>query len=149
MANPFFTLQSRLADLLRADAYFTALPADAILTELVQDIESKITESLLPLGFGVVITTAKGDGVSSLGVVTSTEAITVAIIHNPTLDPAHNLLDALYAAVRAIAGQPVIAGREVRRAEDTFRYTGHVRRMDAPDGIDVHHLFITAQSPLL
>lgn len=147
MSNPFFDLQSRLVTLLRAHAYFTALPADAILTEQIGDIDNKVLNDLLPLGFGVVITTAKGEAVAgqnSLGALASREMLIVTLIHNPTTEPAKSVLDALAAAIAALHGQPVVATRPIRRPDDALRVTGHERRTDAPPELHVHHLLIEA-----
>lgn len=142
MSNPFFDLQGRLAGLLRADAYFAPLADDAILTEIVGDIDNRVTTDLLPLGFGVVITTAKGEGSGTLSALRSRETLTVALISNPTLDPDHAVLDALAAAIRAIHGQPALATTAVRKEEDCWRVVSHERRTDAPPELHVHHLLV-------
>lgn len=148
MSNPFLQLQERLVALLRARPYFTGLPADATLTEQVGDIESKIANDLLPLGFGFAVTTAKGDGSSSLGVIRTTETLCVAFIHNPTLDPGHAVLDALWEGMQAIVGQPIFDGAPVCSESDVWRFAGHERRLDAPPELHVHHLYVTAAPTL-
>lgn len=146
MSNPFFDAQARLAALIKAHAYFAALPDDQLLTEQVGDLENRILNSLLPLGFGVVITTAKGGGSSSLNLIRGEDTLTITIIHNPTLDPAHNALDALWAAQQAVIGQPLTAATVVRREDDVWRYAGHERRLDAPPELHVHLLNVTAKT---
>ncbi|PTX95766.1 hypothetical protein [Opitutus sp. ER46] len=148
MSNPFFDLQQRLADLLRANAYFADLSAEAVLTEKVGDIDAKIVNDLLPLGFGVAIKTAKGDGQSSLGFVTSRETIVVALINNPTLFPGKNVLDGLGAAMDAIVGKPVFAATQIRRENDCWQFSGHSRRDDAPPDLHVHELYVSAHIKL-
>lgn len=142
--NPFLQLQERLAALLRAHAYFAPLPDDAIVTENIGDIDNKVQRDLLPLGFGVVITTAKGDAHGSLNALTTRETITVALIHNPTIEPEKNVLDALAAAVAAIHGQPVTEGARIRQEQEAWKVTGHERRTDTPAELHVHHLFVQA-----
>ena len=65
-ANPILTLQQRIVDLLEANAYFTGLSATKqLLTEKIADLEYQIENSLLPLGFGVIVTTATGKSVEA------------------------------------------------------------------------------------
>jgi hypothetical protein len=142
--NPFFALQTRAADLLRAAPYFAGA---SIITEQVGDIASKIETDLLPVGFGVVVTTGKGDAVtSSLGIHRSKEVLTISLIHNPTTDSAHAVLDALHAAIEAVCSQPVSAATPLAavREENSFRFVAHERRMDAPEELHVHHLTVSA-----
>ncbi len=144
MANPFFALQDRLVTLLRAHAYFSALPADAILTETIGDLDAKVANDLLPLGFGIVITTAKGEATGSLSALQTKETLTVSLISNPTTEPTKNVLDALFAAISAIHGKPIFAATPIRNEDDCWRMIGHERRTDAPPELHVHHLLVSA-----
>lgn len=150
--NPFFALQQRLIDLLAAHAYFAGLDASAqLLTEKVADLDYQVTNSLLPLGFGVVVTTAQGKPAeSSYEALTTLEDLNVSITHNPLLDPAHNALDALAAAIAAIHGQSVQAEAPASaHARDFFAVQGHQRRFDGPAGCHVHEIHVTAGLRLL
>lgn len=143
--NKFFGLQQRLADLIAADDYFAGVPASQILTEQVGDIQYQVENVLLPLGFGIVITTASGkDDVSSYEALTTLEDLNVSIVHNPTTDPAHSALDALAAAIDAIHGASVqVTPPLSARASDYFAVTGHQRRLDGPPNTHVHELHVT------
>lgn len=144
MSNPFFKLQERVAELLRARAYFAALSSDAILTEKVGDLDAKVQNELLSLGFGVVITTAKGDCTGSLTALASKELIGVTFIHNPTTEGGYNVLDALAEAITAIQGKPLWPTTVVRKETDAWSVNGHERITDAPKNLHVHQLIVQA-----
>jgi hypothetical protein len=151
-ANPILTLQQRLVDLLAANAYFTGLDTTRqLLTEKIADLEYQIENSLLPLGFGVIVTTATGKSVENdYAALLSDEDLNVCITHNPTTDLTHNALDALWAAIEAINGKTVLATPPAVLTErDYFRVTGHQRRHDGPPGCHVHELYVLAGLRLL
>ena len=149
--NPFFALQDRLRSLLAGAEYFAGLSDDQILTEQVGDLGYQVENALIPLGFGVVITTAAGKPLENdYEALLTQEDLNVSIIHNPTADPSHSALAALSAAITALHGAsvqatPAMAGRPF----DFFRVTGHQRRMDAPANLHVHELHVTAGLRLL
>ena len=149
--NPFFALQDRIRTLISGAAYFTGLTADQILTEQVGDLGFQVENALIPLGFGVVITTAAGKPLENdFEALLTQEDLNVSIIHNPTTDPDHSALGALAAAIAALHGasvqaSPAMAGRPF----DFFRVTGHQRRMDAPANLHVHELHVSAGLRLL
>ncbi|MFA5265207.1 MAG: hypothetical protein WC378_15400, partial [Opitutaceae bacterium] len=144
----FFALQQRIVDLLAADPYFTGLDATKqLLTEQVGDLEYVVENALLPLGFGVVITTAAGKPIENdYEALLMLEDLNVSITHNPTLDTAHDALDALCAASKALQGKCVYAvpGLGAPRPYDFFKVTGHQRRFDGPPSCHVHELHVTA-----
>jgi hypothetical protein len=146
MPNPFFTLQQRIQSLIQANAYFAGLEADQILTEEVGDLDTEIEQKLLPLNFGVVVETADGKpSVSSYGALISMETLCISLVHRPTLDPAHSILDALAAAIAAVHGAGVQATPPPNAREfDFFAVVSHGRRRDAPPGVHVHELHVTA-----
>lgn len=150
--NPYFQLQQRIAALLEADAYFAGLTAtQQILTEQIADLEFQVLQVALPLGFGVVITTAAGKAVeSSYGALLSDEDLNISIMHNPSTVPGKNALDAQWAAIQAVHGQPVRAtSPHVLTERDYFRVVGHQRRLDGPPGTNVREIHLTAGLRLL
>jgi hypothetical protein len=151
--NPFFALQERLAALVAAASYFAGLSPAQILTEKIAGLEFQVENSLLPLGFGVVITTASGKAMEGAGdyeALVTLEDLNVSIVHNPQTDPAHSALDALAAALAAIHGQSVQpTAPPAQRPHDFFRVTGHQRRVDAPANCTVHEIYVTAGLRLL
>ena len=150
-SNPYFALQARLIALITASPYFTGLAADQLLTEEVGDLGYQVENALIPLGFGVVVTTANGKSAeASYGALISDEDLNISIIHNPTTDPAHNALDAQWEALKAVHGQPVQETPPVVTTErDFFRIVGHQRRNDVPAGCNVRELHVTAGLRLL
>lgn len=150
--NPFFQLQQRLVDLIAAAPYFAGLdPAAQLLTEKVGDLEYQVANALLPLGFGVVVTTAEGkSSESNYEALSSDEDLNISIIHAPAMDPAHDALEAQWAAIQAIHGKPVSATlRAVLTERDRFRVTGHQRRLDGPAGCNVREIHVSAGLRLL
>lgn len=150
--NPFFALQSRLADLLLANAYFAPLVGkNQILTEEIADLKYQVEKVVLSIGFGVIVTTASGkEAISSYEALVTVEDLNVSIVHNPTMDQSHKTLDALLAAIGAIHGQSVQAAPPVAQKEwDFFRVTGHQRRLDAPPDCNVHELYVSGGLRLL
>jgi hypothetical protein len=150
--NPYFALQSRIADLLEANGYFTGLSAKkSLLTEKVADLEFEVSNVVVPLGFGVVITTAEGKSVeSSYGALLSDEDLNISIVHNPKTVPEKNALEAQWAAIQAVHGQSVLATPpHVATERDFFRVVGHQRRLDAPAGCNVRELHVTGGLRLL
>lgn len=146
MPNPFFSLQSRIRDLLAAAEYFAGLREGQLLTEEVGNLANQVETVLIPLGFGVVITTAAGKPIeSSYEALVTLEDLNVSITHNPQNDPAHNLTDALFAAVDAIHGASVQATPPAAaRPHDFFAIVGHQKRLDGPQGCGVHELHVQA-----
>ena len=146
MSNPFFAMQGRVHDLIAAHAYFAGLTPDQILTEQVADLDFRIQNALLQVGFGVVVMTAEGSPATAadFGVAVSLEKLTITIIHNPTLDANHNALDALDAVRQAVIGQSVQpTPPDAEKAWDYFAYAGHLRRTDSIADLHVHELHIT------
>jgi hypothetical protein len=144
-------LQQRLIDLVAAHAYFAGLTAEQLLTEKVADLGYQVENALLPLGFGVVVTTASGRaGESSYELLTSDEELNVSITHNPTIDAAHDALEAQWAAIQAIQGKEVVpAFLGARTERDYFRVTAHQRRFDGPVGCNVREIHVRAGLRLL
>jgi hypothetical protein len=150
--NPILTLQQRIVDLLEANAYFTGLSArQQLLTERIADLEYQVENVLLPLGFGVVVTTASGKSTEdNYEALQTDEDLNVSITHNPTTDLTHNALDAVWAAMQAIHGKTVKATPpSVLTERDYFRVTGHQRRLDGPAGCHVHEIYVLAGLRLL
>lgn len=150
--NPYFALQERLVALIAASPYFTGLDAGTqLLTEQIADLGNQVEQALIPLGFGIVVTTASGKAVeSSYGALLSDEDLNISIIHNPTNDADHNALDAQWEAIKAVHGQPVQATPPVVTTErDFFRIVGHQRRLDVPAGCNVRELHVTCGLRLL
>ena len=149
--NPFFSLQTRLRDLIAAHAYFAAVAADEILTEQIADLEYQVESRLLNIGFGIVITTAAGKAVeSTYGALVSDEDLNISIVHNPTLKGDYNALEAQWAAMQAVHGQTCLAvPPHVLTERDYFRVVGHQRRLDGPAGVNVRELHVTAGLRLL
>lgn len=151
--NPYFAMQQRITDLLTAAPYFAGLQPSQVLTEKIGDLEFAIYNGLLPLGFGVVVTTAEGKSrESEYGALTSDEDFNVSIIHNPKTDLAHDALDAQWAAIEALQGKSVYAlggnlGATTER--DFFRVTGHQRRLDGPKDCNVREVHVQAGMRLL
>lgn len=106
------SLQSRIASLLRQDAYFSRVP---ILTEQVGNIESAVAEALAKLQLVVVIQTAEGEAVKpGSGAPMFSERVAVSIAQPPTLAPNDdpeakppNLVDAAECAILALDDKPV------------------------------------------
>ena len=146
MSNPFFTLQTRIQSLLSASAYFQGLLPAQMLTEEIGDLDTEIEQKLIPLNFGFVVETAEGKPIeSSYGALMTLETLCVSLVHNPTLDPTHNMLDALTAAIAALQGKSVqLNPPAAYRPHDFFAVISHGRRRDAPPGLHVHELLVTA-----
>ncbi|HEY1791561.1 MAG TPA: hypothetical protein VGG34_01470 [Opitutaceae bacterium] len=145
--NPFFALQRRIAALLEANAYFTGLTATGqILTEEIGDLEFVVMNKLLPLSFGVVVTTAAGKArENEYEVLMTDEDLNVSIMWNPTTDPKHKMLDAVAAAIAALQNQFVQeTPPPAPRPFDYFRITGHQKRLDGPPGVNVHEIYVLA-----
>jgi hypothetical protein len=103
--NRFVTLQTMLRDLLAAHTYFAGAP---ILTEELANLEAQVEQNMINTGgFGVVITTARGQrhGDAEIAPLILTEELSVTIIHVPLMDAAHTALDALDAAITAIENE--------------------------------------------
>ncbi|MCS6243791.1 MAG: hypothetical protein H2172_16230 [Opitutus sp.] len=146
MPNAFIDLQSRLAALLAV-----AFPTDTILTEKLGDLPQQIETTLLNIGFGIVVTTARGTaqnldqaGWSQPMPLVFQEELTVAVIHAPLLKTDRNTLDAVSTAIAALHNQPVAFGQ---RSTPLIRVTGHELATDAPDGVVVHHLLVRTVLP--
>jgi hypothetical protein len=140
MSNPFLDIQERVAALLAPH-----FAGETILTESLGDLPQRIERLVLELGFGLVVTTAKGrasdDGTANTratGPLHFREELTVAIIHNPLLRPGPSVLDALWTACAALHGQAATGGARA----PVLKVTGHEARDDAPDGLVVHHLHL-------
>jgi hypothetical protein len=147
--NFCLNIQERVAALLREHTYFSGMDDATIITEKIADIEQAIDKALQQLGFGVVITTAKGDVANPAPfprLMVLRETLTVALCHNPLLETDYDVLDALHAAIEALQGQPLDA-TAARAGQPTFAVTGHEARLDAPEGIAVHHLFLSISAP--
>jgi hypothetical protein len=149
--NPFFALQSRAKALLGAATYFATLRDDQILTQETANLEFEVPNKILPLGFGIVITTASGKPIeSSYEALITMEDLNVYIVHNPSADPAHNILDAVNAAIAALHGAPVLAAPPpVDRAFEHFAVTGHQQRNECPEGCVAHEIYVTGGLRLL
>lgn len=149
--NKFFGLQERIQELLFEAPFFADLAEGQIVTEKIGNLEFQVDNAILPLGFGIVITTAAGKALESdFGALVTMEDLNVSIISNPTTDTAHPVLDALAAAINAIHGAAVtVPAAPAGRAFDFFAVTGHQRRMDAPANLHVHELHVSAGARLL
>jgi hypothetical protein len=148
--NPFFAVQTRIQTLLLASSYYSGLTGQ-ILTEEVGDLDFQVNKAILPLGFGAIITTATGKSFNAeFNALQSMEDFNVSIVWNPKLDPMHNTLDALTAAILAIHGQTVqTTPPPVKRPFDCFVVTGHQPRIDGPPDCNVHELHVTGGLRLL
>lgn len=152
VTNPYFTLQERIIELIAAADYFKELDATTqLLTEKVGDLDYLVLNALLPVGFGVVVTTAAGKAhVSDYDALLTDEDFNLSIIHSPTVAPDYNALDAQWAAIQALHGQTVLeTAPAVLTERDYIRVTGHQRRMDAPEGVNVREIHLTAGLRLL
>ena len=117
-----------------------------MLTEKIGDLDTEIEQKLIPLNFGFVIETADGSATeSSYELLMTLETLCISIVHRPSLDADHAVLDALAAAIAAVHGQSVQAELPgAPRAYDYFAVVKHGRRRDAPPGLHVHELHVTA-----
>lgn len=143
-SNPYFALQARLVELIIAHDYFSDLNIETqVLTEEIANLEYEVKQKMLPIGFGIIITTAEGKSREyNYEALTSDEDLQAYIVHNPTVDLNHNALEAQWELIRAVQGQTVQKVPPVVLTErDYFRVTGHQRRYDAPEncvGREVH-----------
>jgi hypothetical protein len=138
--NPFLELQERLRALLLSDPYFAG---ELILTEKIADLEFQVEQALIPIGFGLVITTAKGELQGERGPhLLLRETLTVAITHSPTLRPEKNALDALHAAILCLHAANLASGGPGSSA--FWQITGHELIPDGPAGLHVQHLHLEA-----
>ena len=150
--NPLFAIQERIQDLLFASTYFADLTDDQVLTEKIGNLEFAILNKLLPLGFGLVITTAEGKAVpgSDWNALVTNEDLNISVITNPTTDPDRNPLEAVWQVIKAVHGQSVTKETPVVEREiDYFRITAHQRRSDAPPDLHVHELHVSIGGRLL
>lgn len=142
MRNPFFDLQARVAELLAP-----VFPTDPILTEQLGDLPQQVERLVMELGFGLVVTTAKGTAVDDAvagrllaGPLGLREELTVAIIHNPLLNTTRNALETLHTVLATLHGQPAQLGER----SPVIKVLGHEVATDVPDGLVVHHVRIGA-----
>jgi len=144
--NPLIALQDNLAALLAAHPYFNDAEQTPILTEKLADLEAHIDAKIMQAGgFGVVITTAKGDRLGSpddteLTAAILTEELTVTIIHLPLLDTRQRrALDAVFAAIQAVDTQPS------SQPLQTWRVLGHFYIENSADGVVTHHIRVSTK----
>ncbi len=142
MSNPFTALQDRVAAILAPE-----FADDTILTEALGDLVQRVDRVVMELGFGLVVTTARGSALEEgeaprelAGPLGLREELTVAIVHNPLLQPDRVVLEALWTVVRALHGQPITSPATAHTP--VLRVTGHEVRDDAPDGVVVHHVHL-------
>ena len=143
--NPFFQLQQNLASLIAAHTYFKDAEKTPVLTEKLADLDSQVEQKILgATGFGVVITTARGqraggaDETQDLPLVTIEELL-VTIISAPLLDPAHNALDAVAAVIEAVNNQPAL------HDDMPWRVLSHDFVPNDRDGIITHQIRVSAR----
>ena len=145
--NPYFAAQDRIRALIAGAPYFVTPPLapGQIITEIPADLQYWTDQNLQALDFGVTIETAKGESdVSSYAALQERAEFVVSIVHNPQNDPAHNVLDALWAIVSAVHGQPVMyPPRSAPTDFDFFRVLGHLK-VGTSDTKSVHELRIAA-----
>jgi len=139
--NPLIALQENLAALLAADSYLKDVP---ILTEKLADLEAQIDAKIMQVGgFGVVITTAKGERLGSpddteLTDAILTEELTVTIIHVPLLDTQQRrALDGVFAAMKAVDTKPSA------QPFQTWRVLGHFYIENSAEGVVTHHIRVS------
>jgi hypothetical protein len=136
MSTHFLDLQTRIAALLAP-----VFPGDTILTESLGDLPQKVERLIMDLGFGLVITTAKGEALNrSSATPTSAvplifrEELTVSLVHNPLLLPA------LATAIQALHGVSASMLPASMPRAPVLHVLGHEARDDAPDGVVVHQI---------
>lgn len=142
MSTHFLDLQTRIAAILAP-----LFVGDTILTESLGDLPQRVDRLVMELGFGLVITTAKGEALNSASATPTSavplifrEELTVSIVQNPLLKPDRTIITALATVVGALHGVSASMLPVGMPRAPVLHVLGHEARDDAPDGVVVHQI---------